>query len=62
MSITIYPVEYSTVECSTYKKFEKAIITINCDFSQTLKQKTFSKSFKVSLAFPEKWFVFVDQI
>ena len=63
-SVTLSPVEYFTVEYSIFKKFEKAIITVNWDVPQTSKQiyrklkyreKLFRK-FQFCLAFPEKWF------
>ena len=38
ITVTLAPVEYLTVEYSTFKKFGKAIITVNWDFSQTSKQ------------------------
>ena len=36
--VTLSPVEYLTVEYSTFKTFEKAIITINLDALQISKQ------------------------
>ena len=36
--ITLSLVEYSTLECGIFKKFEKTIIKVNWDFSQTPKQ------------------------
>ena len=37
-TVTLSPVEHLTVEYLTFKKFEKAIITVNWDFFQTSKQ------------------------
>ena len=37
-NVTLSPVEYLTVEYSTFKTFEKTIITINLDPPQTSKQ------------------------
>ena len=36
-NVTLSPVEYFTVEYSIFKKFEKAIITVNWDVPQTSK-------------------------
>ena len=38
ITVTLSPVEYSTVEYLTFKKLEKTVIAVNWDFSHTPKQ------------------------